>query len=84
MIQDLDFFYFLDIFALLVPFKILSHCLNIDSSHWLQEDVQWIIDKVYNIIGNVSTKFPLKAIEINGVEITGFLKNFVVLMYLFK
>ena len=26
---------------------------------------------------------PFKAIEFNGVDITGFLKNFVVLMYLF-
>ena len=35
----------LDIFVLLVTFEILSHYPNIDISHWLAEDVQWIADK---------------------------------------
>ena len=35
----------LDIFVLLVTFEILSHYPNIDISHWLTEDVQWINDK---------------------------------------
>ena len=34
------------IFKFFVPFEI-SHFLNIDSSHWLREDVQWIIVKVF-------------------------------------
>ena len=36
---------FLDIFVLLVTFEILSHYPNIDISHWLKEDAQWIKDK---------------------------------------
>ena len=35
----------LDIFVLLVTFEILSHYPNMDISHWLTEDVQWITDK---------------------------------------
>ena len=38
---------FLDVFVLLVPFETLSHYLNIDSSHWLTKEVQWIIKKVF-------------------------------------
>ena len=45
MPQDFQFFLFLDIFLLLVPVEIVSHYPDIDSSHWLREDVQWIIDK---------------------------------------
>ena len=41
------FFRFLDIFVLLVTFEILSHYPNIDSSHWLRNDVQWITDEVF-------------------------------------
>ena len=37
----------LDIFVLLVPLEILSHCPIIDSSHRLQEDVQWVKEKVF-------------------------------------
>ena len=33
------------IFVLLVTFEILSHYPNIDISHWLTENVQWIADK---------------------------------------
>ena len=36
-----------DIFVLLVTFEILSHYPNIDSSHWLKEDVQLITDKIF-------------------------------------
>ena len=35
----------LDIFVSLVTFEILSHYPNIDSSYWLKEAFQWIIDK---------------------------------------
>ena len=38
---------FLDISVLLVTFEILSHCPKIDSSYWLQEDVQRIKDKFF-------------------------------------
>ena len=38
---------FLDFFVLLVTFEILSHYPNIDISHWLKEDVQWITDKIF-------------------------------------
>ena len=38
----LDFF-----FKILVPFEILSHYPNIDSSHWPREHVQWNVDKVF-------------------------------------
>ena len=41
------FFKVLDIFVLLVPFEILSHYLNNYRSHWLGEDVQWMIDQVF-------------------------------------
>ena len=34
----------LDIFVLLVTFENLSHYPNIDSSHYLKEDIQWITD----------------------------------------
>ena len=37
----------MDISVLLVTFEILSQCLKIDSSYWLQEDVQWITDKFF-------------------------------------
>ena len=38
--------YFLDnFFVIVVPFEILSHYPNIDSSNWFIDDVQWIIDK---------------------------------------
>ena len=33
-------------FVVLFPFEILSHFPNFDSSDWLREDVQRIIDKV--------------------------------------
>ena len=46
MTQDFkNFKKILDIFVLLVTFEILSHYPNIDISHWLTEDVQWITDK---------------------------------------
>ena len=38
---------FLDIFLLLVPLEMLSHYLDIAISHWLEEDFQWIMDKVF-------------------------------------
>ena len=38
---------FLDISVLMVPFEILSCYPNNDSSHWLREDGQWILDKVF-------------------------------------
>ena len=46
MTQDFKKFleFFLGISVLLVTFEILSH-YPIDSSYWLQEDVQWITDK---------------------------------------
>ena len=31
--------------VILVPFEIVLHYPNIDSSHWLSEDVQWIVEK---------------------------------------
>ena len=34
-------------FVTLVPFEILSDYPNIDSSHWLREDVQWIAEKIF-------------------------------------
>ena len=34
----------LDIFVLLVTFEIFSHYPNIDISHWLTADVEWIAD----------------------------------------
>ena len=39
-----DFKKKIDIFVLLVTFEILSHYPNIDISHWLKEDIQWITD----------------------------------------
>ena len=44
MTQDFEVFF--DIFLLLVPLEILSHYPDIDNSHWLKEDVQWVVDKV--------------------------------------
>ena len=46
MTQDFKKFLkkFLDIFVLLVTFEILPHYPKIDSSHWLNKDVQWITD----------------------------------------
>ena len=41
------FFFIFDIFKLLVTSEILSHYPNIDSSHWLRIDVQWITDEVF-------------------------------------
>ena len=38
---------FLDIFLLVVPLEILSQYPEIDNSHWLRQDVQWIMDKVF-------------------------------------
>ena len=38
---------FLDILLLLVPLEILSHYPDIDISHWLGEDFQWIMDKAF-------------------------------------
>ena len=29
-------------FVLLVTFEVISHCSNIDSSHWLKEDDYWL------------------------------------------
>ena len=31
----------------MVPFELLSHYPDIDSSHWLREDVQCIIHQVF-------------------------------------
>ena len=39
--------FFLVIFVLLVPLEILSRYSDIDSSHWLREGVQWVIDKFF-------------------------------------
>ena len=55
MTHDFNFLkFFMDIFLLLVTFELLSHYLNIIhiiqklfESHWLQEDVQLIADKVF-------------------------------------
>ena len=33
----------------LVPFEILSHYPNTDTSHWSREDVQGILDKVFRV-----------------------------------
>ena len=41
------FFYIFGNFLILVPFDILSFYPNIDSSEWLQENVEWIIEKVF-------------------------------------
>ena len=48
MTQDFKKFqkFFLDISVFLVTFEILSN-YPIDSSYWLQEDVQWITDKIF-------------------------------------
>ena len=37
----------MDIFILLVTFELLSHYSMIDSSHWLEKNVQWITDEVF-------------------------------------
>ena len=34
-------------FVFLNPFEILSHYPNLDSSRWFWEDVQWIIDEIF-------------------------------------
>ena len=42
------YFYFLDIFFIvLFLFEILPHSPIIDSSHWLREDVERIMDKIF-------------------------------------
>ena len=33
--------------VILVPFEIVLHYPNNDSAHWLSEDVQWIVEKVF-------------------------------------
>ena len=33
-------------FLIMVPFEILSRNPNTDGSHWLREDVTWIMDEV--------------------------------------
>ena len=47
MQQDIKIFqnFFLDISVKLVPLEILSHYPDIDISHWLREQFQWIMDK---------------------------------------
>ena len=37
----------LHIFLLLISLEILLHYPDIDISHWLREDVHWIMDKVF-------------------------------------
>ena len=34
-------------FVILVPFEILLHYYNFECSHWLSEDINRIIDKVF-------------------------------------
>ena len=46
MPQDLIFFIFGD-FVLLVLFEILSRYLYSDGAHCFNEDIQWIIDKIF-------------------------------------
>ena len=36
-----------DIFLLLVSLENLSHSPGIENSHWLREDVQYILDKIF-------------------------------------
>ena len=38
---------FLDVFVLLVPLEIISYYPDIDFSHWLREEVQWNMVKVF-------------------------------------
>ena len=38
----------LDIFVIVVPLEILTHCPDIDISHWLNEIFQRISEKVVN------------------------------------
>ena len=49
--MPLVFIYFFEFsgtyFLFLDTFEILSHYPITDSSHWLREDVQWTIDKVF-------------------------------------
>ena len=48
MPQDFNFLNkFILFFVISVPFEILLHCPNIDSSLWLIEDVQLIVEKVF-------------------------------------
>ena len=49
MTQDLNFYKkkLSDFCVLLVTFEILSHYPNVDSSHWLREDAQWITDRIF-------------------------------------
>ena len=53
--QDLKFFSIFGHFVLLVPYEILSCYPNINVSHFLREEVKWIIAKVfretYGLIG---------------------------------
>ena len=46
-------------FVILVPFEILSQYPNIDCSHWLGKEFQWIIDKVFRekIMVQMASKF---------------------------
>ena len=61
MTQDFKKFYnfFLDISVLLVTFEILSHYPKIDSSYWLQDNVQWITDNFFREKLMVSNGFDL-------------------------
>ena len=51
MPQDFDFFYFLSFFVFWFLLKsyhvIVSHCPDIDFSHWFKIDVHWIIEKLF-------------------------------------
>ena len=63
--QDFNFFLIFGHFVLLIPFKILLHYANNDGSHCFDEDVQWIMDKVFrektyglNDFNTVFSHFP--------------------------
>ena len=53
MTQDFKKFLkkFFDIFVLLITFEILSHYPNIDISHWLKEDLDHTLRKIYGLNG---------------------------------
>ena len=48
MPQDFNFFLIFGHFVLLVPFEIFSCCVNINCSHWLREEIKWLIVNVFS------------------------------------
>ena len=51
MQQDFKIFqkFLLDIFVIMVPLGMLSNYPDIDISHWLREQFQWIMVKVFRV-----------------------------------